>query len=54
MRHILQVIRAERTVLFFKAISEEDDKFDKYSIVCGNDSKALEYCAPCGALVGRS
>lgn len=38
---------AERTA-FFKAISEEDDKFISIAIVGGNDSKALEYCAPCG------
>lgn len=38
---------AERTA-FFKAISEEDDKFTSIAIVGGNDSKPLEYCAPCG------
>ncbi|HHX55352.1 MAG TPA: cytidine deaminase [Clostridiales bacterium] len=38
---------AERTA-FFKAISEEDDKFISIAIVGGNDSKPLDYCAPCG------
>ena len=38
---------AERTG-FFKAVSEGERKFDSIAIVGGNDSKTLEYCAPCG------